>query len=94
MPGSKLLSLEPGADLSSWRLVRVEDGIASLLDANRKTQHALQEAVGILSHPSHLPRQMGYFWERGEMSEHVLVDDGMGQSFYLPWSLCSSPEVC
>lgn len=42
---------------------------------------------------SQTPKSLGYCWETGELEDHVKVDDGLDKPFYLPFDLCSTPEV-
>jgi hypothetical protein len=40
-----------------------------------------------------MPKDLGYFWETGQLEDRVKVDDGLEKPFYLPIDLCSTPEV-
>jgi hypothetical protein len=40
-----------------------------------------------------MPTSLGYFWETGELEDHIRIDDGLEKPFFLPLTLCSTPQV-
>lgn len=57
--------------------------------------NSLQRDVKLLAdHRTQRPKELGYAWEYGNLAaDHILVDCGLGQPFYLPPDLCNSKNV-
>lgn len=52
-----------------------------------------EELQALSSLASQTPRDLGNFWEMGRLTDHVMIDDGLEQAFFLPLDFCSTPEV-
>src|SRR6201999_2836549 len=68
----------------------VHDEMKNLRVTVQKFREDVRTLVGL---PSQRPKELGFFWETGRLENHVVVDDGLGPVFYLPYDLCSTPKV-
>ncbi|KAH7166373.1 hypothetical protein EDB81DRAFT_284783 [Dactylonectria macrodidyma] len=59
----------------------------SLTRLHVETQKMIQSIQGVSSRH---PKELGYPWET---NNHICVDDGLGESFFLPVDLCLTPKT-
>ncbi|KAN0090555.1 hypothetical protein V8E51_019134 [Hyaloscypha variabilis] len=54
--------------------------------------HIFEDIRALKAMSSQTPKSLGYYWETGEVEDHVKIDDGLEKPFYLPLDLCSTPQ--